>query len=422
MLKVRRSLTVSAGQVAAIRAGRVAAISSIAAALVLSACTTAPVQQPAPPPAPPVQPAPPVAPVPPPVAPAPPAPPAKPDFIPAAWSDLPGWDRDDLRAAWPAFMQSCSKLAAQADWKEPCAIARNVDAGSDDAIRLFFESFLQPHKVVAPDGADSGLITGYYEPLLRGSRKKGGAYTTALYKVPDDMVIVDLGSVYPELQGKRVRGKLKGKRVTPYPARADIAKEGLPGNELLWVDDPVEAFFLEVQGSGRVQLSDAETVRVAYADQNGRGYESIGKWLVQQGELTVEQASAQGIKAWIAGHPTRMQELFNVNPSYVFFREEKLPDPNLGPRGTLNVPLTAQRSVAIDRSQIPLGVPVYLNTTQPASDIPFQRLMMAQDTGGAIKGPIRMDVFFGFGSEAAESAGRMKQRGNIWVLLPKLAR
>ncbi|HEY1150835.1 MAG TPA: murein transglycosylase A [Pseudoduganella sp.] len=410
MFKVRRSLTVSAGPVAA-----------AVAALVLSACTTQPVQPPAPQPAPqPVQPA---APAPqPPVQPAPPPKPTKPDFIPAAWSELPGWDRDDLRAAWPAFMQSCSKLAAQADWKEPCAIARNVDSNNEDSIRLFFESFLQPHKVVAPDGADSGLITGYYEPLLRGSRKKGGAYTAPLYKVPDDMVIVDLGSVYPELQGKRVRGKLKGKRVTPYPAREEIAKDGLPGSELLWVDDPVDAFFLEVQGSGRVQLSDNETVRVAYADQNGRGYESIGKWLVQQGELTVDQASAQGIKAWIAGHPTRMQELFNVNPSYVFFREEKLPDPKVGPRGTLNVPLTPQRSVAIDRSQIPLGVPVYLSTTQPASDIPFQRLMLAQDTGGAIKGPIRMDIFFGFGAEAAESAGRMKQRGNIWVLLPKAAR
>jgi len=413
MFKVRRSLPVSAGPVAA------AAIVAIA----LSACTTQPVQQPAPPPAPPAPSAPPVAPVVPP-APAAPAPaplPAKPDFIPSAWTDLPGWDRDDLRAAWPAFVQSCSRLSAQADWKEPCAISRSVDAASESAIRLFFESFLQPHKVVAPDGAESGLVTGYYEPLLRGARKKSGAYQTPLYKVPDDMVIVDLGSVYPALQGKRVRGKLKGKRVTPYPAREEIAKNGLPGNELLWVDDPVEAFFLEVQGSGRVELSDSETVRVAYADQNGRGYESIGKWLVQQGELTAEQATAQGIKAWIAGHPTRMQELFNANPSYVFFKEEKLPDPKVGPRGTLNVPLTPARSVAIDRSQIPLGVPVYLNTTQAASDIPFQRLMMAQDTGGAIKGPIRLDVFFGFGPEAADNAGRMKQRGTIWVLLPRLA-
>jgi len=398
-------------------------VCAVAVALVLAGCVTPP-----PPPAKPAQPVPatPVTPVQPPAQPAVPAaptPPAKAEFIPARFADLPGWDRDDLRAAWPAFMLSCSKLAGAADWKEPCAIAKTVDASSQAAIRLFFESFFDPHQVVAPDGSSSGLITGYYEPLLRGARKKGGPYQTPLYKVPDDMVIIDLGSVYPELANKRVRGRLKGKRVVPYPSREEISRSGLPGNELLWVDDSVEAFFLEVQGSGRVQLPDGETVRVAYADQNGRPYQSIGKWLVQKGELTTEQATAQGIKAWIDGHPTRQQELFNANPSYVFFKEEKLPDPKVGPKGTLNVPLTPQRSVAIDRSQLPLGAPVYLNTTLPGDDeMPLQRLMLAQDTGGAIKGAIRLDLFFGFGSEAADFAGRMKQRGNIWVLLPKLAR
>jgi len=400
-------------------------VCAVAVALALAGCVTPP-----PPPAKPAQPAPvtptvPVTPAQPPVqppVPAEPAPPAKAEFIPARFADLPGWDRDDLRAAWPAFMLSCSKLASGADWKEPCAIAKTVDANSQAAIRLFFESFFDPHQVIAPDGSNSGLITGYYEPLLRGARKKGGPYQTPLYKVPDDMVIIDLGAVYPELANKRVRGRLKGKRVVPYPAREEIARAGLPGNELLWVDDAVEAFFLEVQGSGRVQLPDGDTVRIAYADQNGRPYQSIGKWLVQKGELTTEQATAQGIKAWIDGHPTRQQELFNVNPSYVF-KEEKLPDPKVGPKGTLNVPLTPQRSVAIDRSQLPLGAPVYLNTTLPGDDeLPLQRLMMAQDTGGAIKGAIRLDLFFGFGSEAADFAGRMKQRGNIWVLLPKLAR
>jgi len=398
-------------------------VCAVAVALVLAGCVTPP-----PPPAKPAQPVPatPVTPVQLPAQPAVPAaptPPAKAEFIPARFADLPGWDRDDLRAAWPAFMLSCSKLAGAADWKEPCAIAKTVDANSQAAIRLFFESFFDPHQVVAPDGSSSGLITGYYEPLLRGARKKGGPYQTPLYKVPDDMVIIDLGSVYPELANKRVRGRLKGKRVVPYPSREEISRSGLPGNELLWVDDSVEAFFLEVQGSGRVQLPDGETVRVAYADQNGRPYQSIGKWLVQKGELTTEQATAQGIKAWIDGHPTRQQELFNANPSYVFFKEEKLPDPKVGPKGTLNVPLTPQRSVAIDRSQLPLGAPVYLNTTLPGDDeMPLQRLMLAQDTGGAIKGAIRLDLFFGFGSEAADFAGRMKQRGNIWVLLPKLAR
>jgi membrane-bound lytic murein transglycosylase A len=343
-------------------------------------------------------------------------------MVPATFAALPGWDKDDVRAAWPAFMSSCSVLIKQALWKESCTIARSVNAGDEKAIRTFFESFMEPNQVVAPDGATDGLVTGYYEPLLRGARKKGGPYQTPLFKVPDDMVTIDLASVYPELKGMRLRGKVVGKKVVPYATRADIEKADFAGKELLWVDDPVESFFLQVQGSGRVQLTDTqETVRVAYADQNGHPYKSIGKYLVEKGELTLEQASAQGIKAWIAGHPTRMQELFNVNPSYVFFKEERLPDPKVGPKGAQGVPLTPARSVAIDASQLPLGAPMFLSTTMPNSDIPLQRLVMAQDTGGAIRGAIRVDYFFGFGTEAAENAGRMKQRGNVWVLLPKQA-
>ena len=392
-----------------------------AVALSLAACTTTPL-----PPEKPAVPAPPVVvtppSVPPPVVPVPPTPP-KPNalqLVPASFASLPGWDRDDLRAAWPAFMSSCTVLAKQAIWKESCGIARTVNAGDEKGIRTFFETFMEPSQIIAPDGATDGLVTGYYEPLLRGARKRGGPYQTPLFKVPDDMVTIDLASVYPELKGMRLRGKLVGKKVVPYSTRAEIEKADFAGKELLWVDDPVESFFLQVQGSGRVQLTDTqETVRVAYADQNGHPYKSIGKYLVEKGELTVEQASAQGIKAWIAGHPTRMQELFNANPSYVFFREEKLPDPKVGPKGALGVPLTPQRSVAIDASQLPLGAPVFLSTTQANSDIPLQRLVMAQDTGGAIRGAIRVDYFFGFGTEAAENAGRMKQRGNVWVLLPK---
>ncbi|WP_343726257.1 murein transglycosylase A [Herbaspirillum huttiense] len=391
-----------------------------AVALALAACTSTPLppQKPAQPP---VQPPPqPPAPPTPPVQPAPPAQPATLQMVPATFAALPGWDKDDVRAAWPAFMSSCTVLVKQATWKEACTIARSVNANDERAIRTFFETFLEPNQVIAPDGATDGLITGYYEPLLHGARKKGGPYQTPLYKVPDDMVTIDLASVYPELKGMRLRGKVVGKKVVPYATRADIESANFSGKELLWVDDPVESFFLQVQGSGRVQLSDTgETVRVAYADQNGHPYKSIGKYLVEKGELTLEQASAQGIKAWIAGHPTRMQELFNVNPSYVFFKEEKLPDPKVGPKGSLGVPLTPQRSVAIDATQLPQGAPVFLSTTQPNSDIPLQRLVMAQDTGGAIRGAIRVDYFFGFGTEAAENAGRMKQRGSIWVLLPK---
>lgn len=378
-------------------------------ALSLAACTTTPVAPPAPAPTP--------APVPVPA----PAKPAAMQLLPASYASLPGWERDDVRAAWPAFLSSCNVLIKRAEWKESCTIARTVSANDDRAIRTFFEAFLVPNQVIAPDGSNEGLVTGYYEPLLRGARKKGGPYQTPLYKVPDDMVTVDLASVYPELKGMRLRGRLVGKKVVPYSTRADIERSGITsGKELLWVEDPVEAFFLQVQGSGRVQLTDSqETVRVAYADQNGHPYKSIGRYLVDKGELTFEQASAQGIKAWIAGHPTHQQELFNVNPSYVFFREERLPDPSIGPKGALGVPLTPQRSVAIDASLLPLGAPIFLSTTQANSDIPLQRLVMAQDTGGAIRGAIRVDYFFGFGTEASENAGRMKQRGNVWVLLPK---
>lgn len=397
-------------------------VSSVAVALALSACTTTVPPTSAPAKSPAITPSV-VNPV--------PAKPAAPDakdaqastFVPVGFAALPGWGRDDVRAAWPAFMASCGVLVKRPDWKEPCTIARQVNADSDKAIRQFFEAFFVPNQIVAADGASSGLVTGYYEPLLHGARKRGGPYQTPLYKVPDDLVTVDLASVYPELKNMRLRGKLVGKKVVPYSTRAEIERAtSVAGKELMWVDDEVEAFFLQVQGSGRVQLTDTqETVRVAYADQNGHPYQSIGRYLVDKGELTMSQASAQGIKAWIAGHPTRKDELFNANPSYVFFKEERLPDPKVGPKGALGVPLTPQRSVAIDSRFVPLGAPVFLSTTQANSDIPMQRLVMAQDTGGAIRGPIRVDYFFGFGAEAAENAGRMKQSGMVWVLLPKLA-
>ena len=338
-----------------------------------------------------------------------------------SFAELPGWNQDDLRAVWPAFMSSCGVLVKRVDWQESCTIARHVDAANDEAIRTFFEAFFVPRQVIGPDGADSGLITGYYEPLLHGSRTRGGRFQTPLYPVPDDLINIDLATVYPELKGMRLRGRLVGKKVLPYFTRAEIERSSnLTGKELLWVDDPVESFFLQVQGSGRVELNDgSETVRVAYADQNGHPYKSIGRYLVDTGQLKLEQASAQGIKAWIAANPARRQELFNANPSYVFFKEERLPDPKVGPKGALGVPLTPQRSVAIDPQFLPLGAPMFLATTEANSQVPMQRLVMAQDTGGAIRGAIRADFFFGFGSEAAENAGRMKQRGKIWVLLPK---
>ncbi|NIA00339.1 murein transglycosylase A [Massilia sp. CCM 8734] len=393
-------------------------VSAGAVALVLAACTTPEPKQ-----APPVVMPPPAMRVePPPEPPLPPPAKAEPAplMTPSTFAALPGWERDDLRQAWPAFMTSCGVLARKPEWKTACGAARTVDANNGAALRSYFETWFVPNQVRAADGVDTGLITGYYEPLLRGARKRGGAFQTPLYRVPDDLLTIDLASVYPELKNRRVRGRLVGKKVVPYGSRAEIERADIPGKELLWVDDPVEAFFLEVQGSGRVKLADSgETVRVAYADQNGHPYKAIGRWLIEQGELTPEQATAQGIKAWIAAHPERRQELFNANPSFIFFREERLPDPSVGPKGALGVALTPARSVAIDPTFLPLGAPIWLATTESGSEVPMRRLVMGQDTGGAIRGAVRADFFFGFGIDAMENAGRMKQRGQLWVLLPK---
>ena len=340
-------------------------------------------------------------------------------MTPTTFSALPGWQQDDVRQAWPAFASSCTVLGKKDDWKAACMASRSVDASDAAAVRAYFETWFVPNQMRTAEGADTGLVTGYYEPMLHGARRRGGAYQTPLYQVPDDLVTVDLASVYPALKGMRLRGRLVGKKVIPYGTRAEIARADIAGKELLWVDDPVEAFFLEVQGSGRVQLDTGETVRVAYADQNGHPYKAIGRWLVDQGELTSASVSAQSIKAWIAAHPQRRDELFNVNPSYIFFKEERLPDASVGPKGALGVPLTPGRSVAVDAAFVPLGAPVFLATTEAGSTRPMQRLVMAQDTGGAIKGAVRADFFYGFGGDAASKAGLMKQGGAVWVLLPK---
>ncbi len=338
-----------------------------------------------------------------------------------AWSELPGWGEDDLRAAWAPFLQSCRALVGRpqgAAWKRVCERAGGIDGKDAALLRRFFESEFQPYAVVAADGNASGLITGYYEPLLRGSRSPGGRYQAPVYGVPDDMLTVDLGELYPELKSMRLRGRLQGNKVVPYYSRGEIgAQENrFPARTLLWVDDAVELFFLHVQGSGRVRLPDGSIVRLAYADQNGHPYQSVGRLLVERGELRLEEASMQGIQAWGRNNPARLQELLNANPSYVFFREAG--NGNEGPAGSLGVPLTAQRSLAVDPRSIPLGAPVYLATTQPNSTRPLNRLMLAQDTGGAIKGTVRADFFWGFGPQAGEQAGRMRQAGKLWVLLP----
>ena len=340
---------------------------------------------------------------------------------PASWSDLPGWSDDDVAAAWPAFMASCRGVASKPhgpSWKRVCDLARAADGKPGHDPRRFFESQLKPYAIQAADGNASGLVTGYYEPLLRGSRTRAIGFEQPVRGVPDDLLTVDLSAVFPELKDKRVRGRLVGNKVVPYWSRGEIAARGdkLPAPTLLYVDDAVELFFLQVQGSGRVKLADGTMTRLNYADQNGYPYQSIGRVLVDRGELKLEEASMQGIQAWARANPGRLDELLNNNPSYVFFREA--PNSKDGPVGALGVPLTNERSIAVDPRSVPLGAPVFLATTRPNSGKPLNRLMLAQDTGSAIKGAVRADFFWGFGKEAGEQAGRMKQAGRMWLLLP----
>lgn len=339
----------------------------------------------------------------------------------ASFADLPGWLQDDQREVWPALINSCNALKNRIDWKDVCRVASGIDSSSLVEVRLFFEQYFNVHRIQNSEGGLEGMATGYYEPLLIGSRTKSEAFQTALFKAPSDLLTIEMGEVYPDLKNMRLRGRIVGNKVLPYPARVDILPS-LAGNEIVYVDDAVDAFFLQIQGSGRVRLAETdEVIRLAYADQNGHPYKSIGRYLVDKGELKLEQASAQGIKEWIAKNPARKDELLNANPSMVFFKEEKLLDPSIGPKGALGVPLVGQRSIAIDPQHLPLGAPVFLATTYPNSDKPLQRIMMAQDTGGAIRGPVRADFFWGFGKEAGELAGRMKQKLAMWVLLPKNA-
>jgi membrane-bound lytic murein transglycosylase A len=338
----------------------------------------------------------------------------------ASWMDLPDWGRESLRDSLEAFARGCPELARQATWQAACAAAAAVPASaSEREIAAFFEGTFDPHQVVNADETTAGMVTGYYEPLLRGSRTRTRTFRYPIYAVPQDLVVVDLSTVYPDLKHKRLRGRLDGNRVVPYYARSDIDRDDTPlkGLEIAWVDDAVELFFLHIQGSGQVQLENGERLRVGYAEQNGHPFRSVARLLIQRGELPPERTSMQGIKDWARRHPSKVRQFMNANPSYVFFKEL---EPGLaGPIGTLGVPLTAERSIAVDPRVIPLGVPVYLATTYPNSPRPLNRLMVAQDTGGAINGGVRADFFWGFGDAAGSLAGRMKQSGRMWVLLPK---
>ena len=339
----------------------------------------------------------------------------------SGWEAIDELDNDKLSAAWGAWRQSCSTLINKQPWQTACQAATALSASdvpSNREIEAYFRQHFEVYQATNEDGTDTGLITGYYEPVLRGSLFKSDIYRYPLFGKPADLITVDLSEVHPELKYKRVRGRLVGSKLVPYYDRREIEENApLAGQELLWVDDVIDLFFLQIQGSGLVKLDNGREVHVGYADQNGRSYNSIGRVLIEQGELSRDKASMQGIKDWARNNPYKLRELLYSNPSYVFFRE--LPAGLPGPLGALGVPITAERSVAVDPRHIPLGAPIFLATTYPNSSKPLNRLMVAQDTGGAIKGGVRADFFWGAGAEAGKKAGAMKQPGKIWVLLPK---
>jgi membrane-bound lytic murein transglycosylase A len=393
--------------------GRARRLATVLLTVVLTACTTPPVRDTARAPSCPPCAACPACPgVKPPV-------PQVPTLAPASFADLPGWTTDTVAQAWSAFAASCRAMRFQPPWQAVCDEAAKIADPSEAAARQFFETNFVPYRVANGDGTTQGLVTGYYEPLLRGSRSKTSPFLYPLYAPPDDLLVIDLTAVNPDLKNMRLRGRLDGRRVVPYFSRAEIDGGVAPvaGKEIVWVDDPIEAFFLQVQGSGRVKLENGDLLRVGYADQNGHPYQSIGRWLVDKGELSLPEASMQGIQKWARSNPQRLSELLNQNPSYVFFRE--LPSAEGGPPGAQGVPLTPERSIAVDPRFVPLGAPVWLATTRPNSSVPLERLVVAQDTGGAIRGAVRADFFWGFGPDAGREAGRMRQQGRMWVLLPR---
>ncbi|HEY6922054.1 MAG TPA: murein transglycosylase A [Steroidobacteraceae bacterium] len=341
------------------------------------------------------------------------------------WSDLPGWDADTPQEAWQGFLDSCRASRFRSEWTAPCAAAQTMAADSAAAVRQYFESYFEPYKIVKRLRAtreDTGLITGYFEPLLHGSRTATERFVAPLYAPPPDLLTIDLASLYPELKGKRVRGRLVGNKVVPYYTRAELpADQAAHGNEIVWLDDSFDALMLEVQGSGRIQLPDGTTIRLQYSDQNGQPYRSVGRYLVQIGALTVEQATIPGIRAWLLAHPERLREVLDSNPSVVFFSEAPLGDPKLGPKGAQGIALTPGRSIAVDQAWVPLGTPVFLATTLPETSLPLRKLVIAQDTGGAISGAPRADYFCGSGPQAADLAGKMRQQGSLWLLWPRNA-
>jgi membrane-bound lytic murein transglycosylase A len=341
-------------------------------------------------------------------------------WAPASFDELPGWRADRLSDWWPALWQGCAR--PQPAWAAVCTEVRKLGAGwarqvDEDWVRQWVQSQFQPWRVTGIDGTPTGLLTGYFEPLLDARRTPDARYAYPLHRAPQD-----LGSRKPHLSRTELETTPEG--------RASLA-----GRELVYLADPLEVLLIQVQGSGRVRVLDEpgaggqpKVVRLAFGGHNDQPYQSVARWLVDQGAFSLEQASWPAIRTWAQANPGRIGEMMRANPRVVFFKEEPLTDPQLGPTGAQGVPLTPGRSIAVDRDSIPLGTPVWLDATLPQAwsatpppAQPLQRLVMAQDTGGAILGSVRADYFWGWGDEALAQAGRTKQPLNLWVLWPKAA-
>lgn len=347
---------------------------------------------------------------------------------------LAGWAQDDLAATLPALKKSCDRLnrlpadraigtdgmfGTQAQWRAGCAALMALPAAATSAaVRASLEQHFQPWRASPGGGAEPGLFTGYYEASLNGSRRQDGRYRTPLYRRPADLVMVDLGEFRPDWRGQRTAGKVEDGKLRPYADRAAVDAGALAGKglELLWVDDPIEAFFAEIQGSARVRMADGGEIRIGYAAQNGHQYRPIGRDLVERGALSKDQVSMQTIRAWLERNPAEAPALMRRNPSVVFFREI----PGDGPIGAQGVALTPGRSMAVDPRFIALGTPLWLEIDEPKEPGgKLRRLVVAQDTGGAIRGPVRGDLFWGHGRAASDRAGEMKQPGTYVLLLPR---
>jgi membrane-bound lytic murein transglycosylase A len=349
-----------------------------------------------------------------------------------AFADLPGWQDDTLARALPALRRTCDKLAQRPgdaalgpdgyagrvhQWNSACnALAGTAGGQGEMDLREVLRSHFVPFAVSGPDG-HQGTITGYYEASLDAARHQHGPYQHPLYAPPHDLIKVDLGRFKDGLDGERLVGRVKDDRLVPYYGRKAISLGAIDGKAdvLLWADDPVDVFFLHIQGSGVAELPSGETQRIGYAASNGRDFTAIGRALIASGALDGQDMSMQAIRDWLKAHPERADDLMHRNARYIFFREID----GAGPIGAFGVPLTSGRSLAVDPDAIPLGAPLWLATTHPASDKPLQRLVVAQDTGNAIQGTVRGDFFWGYGENALAKAGRMKQNGRYWLLLPK---